>query len=235
MNGVVIKFNDRSFDEGLSAEDLNQTGYVEVEGYREVAGDAIVATRIQLDDFRRYRPAGEDIEIAGPISSDYNDAAQTFELNGLVIQVSDSRVLDDGVTLDDLKAGLLVQVEGEFVSEKLIRATEIEVRDGDVEVSGTIDANDVSVSQGSLLVGGVFVKITPGTIITDDDSGDRLTIYNLIGPGTGPEAKFVEVEVAGLQKVDGQGAVYIEALQIDREFSDEPDTDQYQALSVELD
>ncbi|MBK1885140.1 DUF5666 domain-containing protein [Marinobacter sp. DY40_1A1] len=221
MNGAVIKFGDDSFAEGISAEDLKPGAYFEVEGYKELAGGAIVATRIQLDDFRRYRPVGEDIEIAGPVSSDYNRTDNTFGLNGLTIQVTSATELDD-ITLDDLKAGLLVQVEGEFVSGDLVRATEIEVRDGDAEVSGTITANDVNVGQDSLTVGGVRVQITSRTIITDDSSGDRLTIYKLLGPDADHGAQFVEVEVTGLQKKDDQGAVYIEALQIERELSDEP-------------
>lgn len=216
MNGVEIKFDDGSFVEGLSAEDLKPGTYFEVEGYKELVGGAIVATRIQLDDFRRYRPVGEDVEIAGPVSSDYNKTENTFGLNGLTIEVTSSTELDD-LTLEELKAGLLVQVEGEFVSGDLIRATEIEARDGDAEITGGIDT--VELSTNSLTIGGIRVVITSRTIITDDDAEDTeapLKITDLV-----PGDQGVYVEVTGLQKEGRNGSVYLEATQIERESSGE--------------
>ncbi|MBK1873644.1 hypothetical protein FE848_10450 [Marinobacter sp. 1-3A] len=222
MNGAVIKFGDDSFAEGISAEDLKPGAYFEVEGYKELAGGAIVATRIQLDDFRRYRPVGEDIEIAGPVSSDYNRTDNTFGLNGLTIQVTSATELDD-ITLDDLKAGLLVQVEGEFVSGDLVRATEIEARDGDAEITGAVDS--VELSSNSLMIGGIRVAITSRTIITDDDADEPLTISDLV-----PGVDDVYVEVAGLQKRGHNGNVYMEATQIEREPSG--NTGEYEVKGV---
>ncbi|WP_339782649.1 DUF5666 domain-containing protein [uncultured Marinobacter sp.] len=215
MNGVVIKFDDRSFAEGLSVGDLKPGLYFEVEGSKELAGNAVAATRIQLDDFRRYRPIGKDIELAGPVSSNYNATDKTFGLNGLTIQIADSTELDD-IALEDLQEGLLVQVEGESVSGNLIRATEIEARDGDAEISGAVGMVEPGTS--SLTLGGVSVLVTSRTIITDDDEGDRLTINDLI-----PGANNVFVEIAGLVKEDRNGAVYIEAVQVELESSGDAD------------
>ncbi|MFP3977579.1 DUF5666 domain-containing protein [Marinobacter sp. KMM 10035] len=214
MNGVVIMFDDRSFAQGLSAEDLKPGVYFEVEGDKASVGGAIVATRIQFDDFRRYRPVGEDIEIAGPISSTYNEVDRTFGLNGLMIQVTGSTELDD-VTLGELKEGLLVQVEGDFVSGNLVRATEIEARDGNAEIKGVVGA--VELSSNSLTLGGVRIVITSRTIITDDDADEPLTINDLV-----PGDQNVYVEVTGLQKDDSNGSVYMEATQIERESSGDP-------------
>ncbi|MBU2873510.1 DUF5666 domain-containing protein [Marinobacter salexigens] len=223
MNGVVIKFDDRSFVEGLSAEDLKPGVYFEVEGSEDSVSNTLIAKRIQIDDFRRYRPAGEDIEIAGPVSSSYNEVDQTFGLNGLVIQITQETEWDD-LALKDLKEGLLVQVEGEFVSGRLVRATEIEIRDGNAEVAGTIDAVDLSTD--SFLVGGVRVSVTPRTIITDDDTDEALLLSDLI-----PGVESIQVEVSGLQKEGGDGEVYLEALQVERELEDSPE-DAYQLVGV---
>lgn len=223
MNGVVIRFGDRSFVEGLSAEDLKPGVYFEIEGSEDSESNTLIAKRIQLDDFRRYRPAGEDIEIAGPVSSSYNEVDQTFGLNGLVIQITQETELDD-LALKDLKEGLLVQVEGEFVSGRLVRATEIEIRDGNAEIAGTIDAVDLSID--SFLVGGVRVSVTPRTIITDDDTDETLLLSDLI-----PGAESIQVEVSGLQKEGRDGKVYLEALQVERELEDSPE-DAYELVGM---
>ncbi|WP_417517221.1 DUF5666 domain-containing protein [Marinobacter sp.] len=222
MNGVVIRFDDRSFAAGLSADDLKPGEYFEVEGKKELAGDAIIATRIQLDDFRRYRPAGDDIELSGPVSSNYSATDKTFGLNGLIVQITDSTELDD-ITLEDLQEGLLVQVEGESVSGNLIRATEIEVRDGDAEVAGAVGSVEQSTS--SLVIGEVNVRITPRTIITDDDTDARLTINDLV-----PGANNIFVEVAGLVKEGPDRKIYLEAVQIERDSSG--DADKYEIEGV---
>lgn len=218
MNGLTIDFSNADFSDGLAAENLSeQSAYFEVEGNLE--GGVLAASRIQRDDFRRYQRRGEDMELAGPVSSDYVSRTQSFGLNGLTIKITDDTDLDD-ITIADLKAGVLVQVEGKFVSPTDILASEIEAREGDVEVEGNIDGLCNS-EANCFTTGGIRIHVTPRTIITDDESDERLTIDDLRPELVSP--KFVSVEVSGLEKKDQFNGVYVEALQIERELSDEKD------------
>ena len=123
MNGLTIDFSSAEFSSGLSAENLNeQSAYFEVEG--KLVGGVLFASRIQRDDFRRYQRRGEDMELAGPVSSDFNKRTQSFGLNDLTITVTGDTDRDD-ITIADLKAGMLVQVEGKFVSPTEILASSL--------------------------------------------------------------------------------------------------------------
>ncbi|RBW48525.1 DUF5666 domain-containing protein [Marinobacter sp. F3R11] len=215
MNGLVIRFDESSFTEGFTLQDLKPGMYVEVEGSLDSSGDAVIAAQIQDDDFRLYLPSDHSIDMAGPVSSDFSPDDRTFGLNGLTIRVTDETRLSD-VALEELNQGLLVQVEGDFSGGDQVLADEIHTLDSDAAISGSVDT--VSVDTGRLSIGGVEVRITPRTIITDDDTENTLTIYDLV-PGTGA----VLVDVSGLQKVDRNGVVYVEAIQIERELQVEPD------------
>lgn len=218
MNGLSIDFSGAEFGDGLSADNLSEQGaYFEVEG--RLVGEALIASRIQRDDFRRYQRRGEDMELSGPVSSDYVSRTQSFGLNGLTIKVTDDTDLDD-ITIADLKAGMLVQVEGKFVSPTEILASEIEAREGDAEVEGNIDV-PFDRSTNHFVTGGVRIHVTSRTIITDDDSDERLTINDLYP--SPPEAKFISVEVSGLAKKDPSGLRYVEALQVELEQTSEKD------------
>ncbi|MDO6442777.1 DUF5666 domain-containing protein [Marinobacter sp. 2_MG-2023] len=215
MNGQIIKFDDLSFVEGLTSGDLQSGVYFEVEGDLDLASDAVVAARIQPNDFRRYQPSDKNIYMAGPVSSDYIFNERTFGLNGMTIQVTAGAELV-GIELEDINEGLLVQVEGESVGSNLVLASQILALDSDAEIRGVIDTVDPGADR--LYIGGVGVQITPRTIISDDEAEERLTINDLI-PGAGA----IQVGVAGLQKEDIDGTVYVEAINIQRELGVEPD------------
>lgn len=227
MKELHIDFSRATFSDGLSANNLNEQGaYFEVEGKMDAG--VLKASRIQRDDFRRYQKRGEDMELAGPVSSDYDEHTQSFELNGLTIKVADEKVLDD-ITTADLKAGVLVQVEGKFISPTEILASDIEAREGDVEVEGNIDGL-CNGDRNCFTTGGVQIYVTSRTIIADDEdleSEEPLTIDDLYFPTYPPNPKFVSVEVSGLEKRDQFGQAYVEALKIERELSD-TENDEYE-------
>jgi hypothetical protein len=218
MKGLIIEYTDNVFAGELSEDTLAPGTYYEVEG-KLVAG-VLQASRIQPDDFRRYQKNGKNIELAGPVLSDYDKGSQSFSLNGLTIRVTDETERDD-LSLDDLKTGLLVQVEGAFIAPTVIRATEIELREGDAEIEGDVEPG--SVTGDSFRVGGVRVRVTPQTMITDDESDERLK-FNDLNPAL-VQPKIVSVEVSGLEKKNEFGATYIDALQIERELSDDAENE----------
>src|SRR5690606_12754553 len=97
------------------------------------------------------------------------------------VRVDNNTEFDDGLAAEDLVAGLLIQVEGEFQTDGSVLAEEIEAREGSASVKGVIDPNSINFSDDTFQVGGVLVKVTPQTIISDDDSEQRIRLADLNG------------------------------------------------------
>ncbi|PPI84503.1 hypothetical protein KEHDKFFH_09525 [Marinobacter maroccanus] len=214
--------NNVSFGSGLTEADLETATALEVEG--ELNGTTLVAATIDRDDARRFsRSSADDIEFTATIDSSYTSSGAVgtrpgeFTMGSLTVRVTDETELDDGITLDELTEGLLIQVEGKFLSDTVVEADEIELRDGNAKVKGVISSS----ADNAFFVGGVEVRISSTTTFTVED-GSGISFQTLpIGTTT--------VEVEGVEK--GQGAdIFIEALkvEVDDEFADFDDRDQYE-------
>ncbi|MGM0571424.1 DUF5666 domain-containing protein [Marinobacter sp.] len=158
----------------------------------------------------------EDVQIAGVVTEAFDGefADGRFSLNGTPVTTDGNTEVDD-LAPSDINPGVLLQVEGRYINEDgvlTLEAEEIEYRDADAEVEGTLDGVDGDV----LWVGGVEIRQTPFTIREDDDDDDEgcpeVIGSELIGR--------VALEVAGIQRSD---AGYLEALEIECE-SDVDDT-----------
>ena len=213
IGNITVKCyaNDTDFD-GIELSELTDGPFIEVEG--EINGSVLSAWEIKEDDLRRYRRGDEDdIEFAGPVSRAFDSDNRTFEINGLVVRVTNETEFDDGLSESDLVPSLLIQVEGEFLSDGTIEADDIEQREGESEVEGRIATNSVNSNDQTFRIGGVLVQITPLTTLISEE--DVSISFQQLG---GPE----EVEVSGIERVDANGVVYLEAfkVEVDDEVSD---------------
>ncbi|MDL0431328.1 DUF5666 domain-containing protein [Marinobacter sp. TBZ242] len=201
---VECDTDNTDFD-GIALADLANNPFIEVEG--DVSGSVLSAREIQQDDLRRYRRGDDDdIEFAGPVSRAFDSGNGTFEINGLVVRVSSETEFDDGLSETDLVPDLLIQVEGEFLNDGTVDAEEIELREGESEVEGRVATNSVNSTDQTFRIGGVLVQVTPLTaLISKNDPG--ISFQQLGGPE--------EVEVSGIERVDGNGAVYLEAFKVE--------------------
>ncbi len=165
--------NNVSFGSGLTETDLQIGAALEVEG--ELNGTTLVATTIDRDDARRFsRSSDDDIEFTAVIDA----------------------------TLDELTEGLLIQVEGQFLSDTVVEAEEIELRDGNAKVKGVVSTSTDNV----FFIGGVEVRVSSTTVFTVED-GSGTSLQSLpIGTTT--------VEVEGIEKEQGVD-VFIEALKVE--------------------
>lgn len=213
--------NNVSFGSGLTEADLETGTALEVEG--ELNGTTLVAATIDRDDARRFsRSSDDDIEFTATIDSPYTPSGAgtrpgEFTMGGLTVRVTDATELDDSITLADLTEGLLIQVEGTFLSDTVVEAEEIELRDGNGKIKGVIS----SAADNVLIIGGVEVRITPTTVLTVED-GSGISFQTLpIGSTT--------VEVEGIEKDEGAD-VFVEALkvEVDDEIADSDERDQYE-------
>ncbi|WP_305965840.1 DUF5666 domain-containing protein [Marinobacter salsuginis] len=203
--------NNVSFGSGLTETDLQIGAALEVEG--ELNGTTLVATTIDRDDARRFsRNSADDIEFTAVIDASYTPSGAgsrpgEFTMGGLTVRVTDATELDDSITLDELTEGLLIQVEGQFLSDTVVEAEEIELRDGNAKVKGVVSTPADNV----FFIGGVEVRVSSTTVFTVED-GSGVSFQTLpIGSTT--------VEVEGIEKEQGAD-VFIDALRV--EVDDEP-------------
>lgn len=219
INGVIVTFSEPVTFEGITEDELATTTQpIEVEGaLNEVTGE-VAAREIGLSDNRRYRSdSDEDIEFTGPINGPVT--GRSFEINGLTVEVNDETVFE-GLSETELAEGLLIQVEGEFLSDGItVLAEEIQLREEDSRVEATIDANSINPNAMTLSVGGVLVKVTPATVITEDDDDGTLDFGDLVFD--------MEIEVSGIERTnDSDEFLFLEALKIEREEGEEDGADE---------
>lgn len=206
INGFPVDYTSAVFDDDLDREDLRDGIAVEVEG--NLQGGVLVAR--EIDDEDDLFDDDDDVEIAGTVY-DFDAGARTFFINGVQVQINGSTEFDDGLRESSMANGLLVKVEGEYRNGLLI-AEEIEPRDGDAELEGVIESKPDS---ESLIVSGVRVVLTSGTLIEDDDDDnddDRITMraQDIENLNVGD---FLEIE--GRQRSDDGG--FLEAIKVERE------------------
>ncbi|WP_417531718.1 DUF5666 domain-containing protein [Marinobacter lipolyticus] len=203
INGFPVDYTSAVFDDDMARDDLRNGLAIEVEGSLE--GGVLIAR--EIDDEDDLFDDDDDVEIAGTIY-DFDGANRTFFINGVQVQINGSTEFDDGLSEGSVVNGLLVKVEGEYRNGVLI-ADEIEPRDGDAELEGVIESKPDS---ETLIVSGVRVVITSGTLIEDDDDDDRITMrtQDIESLNVGD---FLEIE--GRQRPDDGG--FLEAITVERE------------------
>lgn len=224
IGDITVQYpDDVDFGSGLTEEDLPSANVLEVEG--TLVGNLLTATSIDRDDARRFaREGAEDVQLTATIDASYvadGGASRPgeFTMGGLTVRVTATTELGDGLSLSDLRTDLLVQIEGNFVSDTVIEAEEIELREGESEVQGPISVNSVDVSENTFRVGGVLVQVTSLTAIVGDDD-INLGLQNLGGPE--------QVEVSGIERVNSGGDVYLEAFEV--EIGDEESDDPFELV-----
>ncbi|MFL1455082.1 DUF5666 domain-containing protein [Marinobacter sp. GN3S48] len=203
INGFPVDYTSAVFDDDLNRDDLRDGIAVEVEG--NLQGGVLVAR--EIDDEDDLFDDDDDVEVAGTVY-EFDAGARTFFINGIQVQINGSTEFDDGLRESGMANGLLVKVEGEYRNGLLI-AEEIEPRDGDAELEGVIESKPDS---ESLIVSGVRVVLTSGTLIEDDDDDDRITMrtQDIESLNVGD---FLEIE--GRQRSDDGG--FLEAIKVERE------------------
>ncbi|MCM0613076.1 hypothetical protein KFJ24_11395 [Marinobacter sediminum] len=220
---ITVEYDEDnvSFGSGLAEADLDSVTALEVEG--SLAGTVLTAVSIDRDDARRFsRDNAEDVEYTATIDSPYTASGTgtlpgEFTIGNLTVRVTDTTELEDNLTLSDLTEGLLVQVEGRFLSDTVVEAEEIELRDGNAKVKGVIS----SAADNTFIVGGVEVRVTPASTIRIED-GPGISFSELP-----QELRVVEVE--GIETVQ-DSQVFIEALkvEVDDENADQDELSQYE-------
>lgn len=224
IGSVLVRCNDFgiTFD-GISGAELENGLFVEVEGNLGSVAGELDAFEIRQDDQRRYRRGtDDDIEFAGPVTVDFDPVTSSFVINGINVNITLETEFDDDLSASDLVSGLLIQVEGDYQDDDTVNADEINLREANAEVKGSVDKDSIERQQQTFSIGGVQVRVSPLTLIENDDDVVRLTrdqLFDALASGD-------ELEIEGIEREDESG-IFIEALKIEREESEE-DGDEYQ-------
>ncbi|WP_372966093.1 DUF5666 domain-containing protein [Marinobacter sp.] len=205
INGYNIDYQLAIGDEDFDLNNLANGMSVEVEG--SLQGDLLMAKEIDTED--SLFDDEDDAEISGDLYG-FDSSARAFLINGVPVQYDSDTEFDD-ISVSSLQDGIYLKVEGEFRNGVLL-ADEIEGKEGDAELSGRVQSIDLT--NETLVVSGVRVKLSSGTLIEDDsdDRHSRVQDINAFGIGD-----YLEVE--GRQRSADGG--YLEAFVIEREDGDD--------------
>lgn len=209
LGGLTVRFDGATEFDDMGVTDLANGLVVDVEGSLEHDG-VLYATEIEPVASRYRQTEGGDIEFSGAITGPYDSVNRQFQMLGLIVQVTADTEFDDELVESDLKEGLLIKVEGEFNSDGIVVAEEIELRETDSELEGKIST--INDANQSLEVGGVRVVVSSNTIIVDDEDDLRLTFKDLnVGD---------YLEIDGIDGRDSGGPILL-ATKIERDDDDD--------------
>ena len=173
--------------------------YVEVESVDGIVSGQLIASSISLEDDgeQGYQGEdGEDMDVKGTISRDFDGSS--FDVNGTTVIVDAGTELEH-LSISDLIAGAVVEVEGSFNAAGELVASSIEGHeDADQEIHGTVTVvTPDGVNSGTISLGDVnntVIQITNDTIMVDDREDGTLPdeMFNLSKLAIGDS---IEVEV----------------------------------------
>jgi hypothetical protein len=166
--------------------------FVEVEGTIPDpvnAPDAILATKVELEDYDRIGDDDEDeVELKGILN--YDMESDTWSVKDVALAFGDNteyspEALADAVA-DQSASGLYVEVEGQYVND-VLQVREIELEDDDLEFKADVaevvatDARDGTITLSfGLATGTVDVRVTPETMFVDDEAMDHHDLNSLM-------------------------------------------------------
>ena len=195
---VLILRNDQTLSVTIAAgAEIPAAGvvdgqFVEVEGTipdPANAPDAILATKVELEDYDRIADDDEDeVELKGILN--YDMESETWSVKDVTLAFGDNteyspEALADAIA-DQSASGLYVEVEGQYADE-MLQVREIELEDDDLEFKADVadvvatDARDGTVTLSfGLATGTVDVRVTPETMFVDDEAMDHHDLNSLM-------------------------------------------------------
>jgi hypothetical protein len=147
---------------------------VEVESSTPPSGNTLTADSIEPfgNGDGTVGDDGEEVEVEGLVTVDFNSTTNRFTLNGQVVEVDISTTeFKEGATTADLVTGRIIEVEG-TMSGDILLAEEIEAEADESskeEMGGNVTAVVVgSGGAGSITLLGQTVLVTNSTILKSD-------------------------------------------------------------------
>ncbi|QKI89927.1 DUF5666 domain-containing protein [Thiomicrorhabdus xiamenensis] len=205
INGQQIQYTDQTdLDDDISALANGLT--VEVEGLIDGTSGALIASEIEFespDDYLQGASDDDEFELEGYIEN-FDGTNSTFTLHGITVDFTGVEIESDFISLAD---NVWVNVEG-FLQDGALIATEIDLRDSEIDLDGTVKSTDLDangVGSFVLTVAGSDLTIYTGYATSFDDSDDHIDNRQLT------VGEFIEVDA--YRTADGE----LFALEIERD------------------
>lgn len=157
INALTVDYSGAAVD-NFPGGVISDGDPVEAKGVTLGAGGELIATRVEFKGARFTDDEGDHIEVEGFITA--FTSATNFDVSGIPVTTDANTVFEGGVAAD-LGLNLKVEVEGEFNSAGVLRATKVEFKQAkNVRVTGLVD----SVSGDTLVI--LDITITTDAILT---------------------------------------------------------------------
>ena len=184
-----------NFAAGLLPAGTANGSLVQVKSASAVAGGAITATLIHLED--RLGVAGEKVEVEGIVSS---GTVTSFIVNGQQV-VSDSSTVFEGGVSADFATGVKLEAEGTLNSGGILVASKISFR-SNIKIEA--DASNVTASGLTLLGKSIVInQFTVGSAV----NGDHVEVRAMLDRDGNLVATRIVVKNGGSPKIILQGPV----------------------------
>ena len=207
LNSFTIYGFPVSYDGTTELDDigsLSEELFVEVEGELNLAGDTLIARKIE-GEHEGLDGDMDEAEVQGMIDN-YDPDKNTFTILGQQIDATGAELYPSTLVLAD---DLIVEAEGHIVNG-ILYADEVKQKGKKIKIYATLDAVDSdSVSFRFNVNDIVSVRVNHQTELEDDISDTDISLVDLM------KDDFVEMEAFD----DGSGV--INAVEIEREFPDE--------------
>jgi hypothetical protein len=156
----------------LPAAGLADGQYVEVKSTTQFDGTGpLLASKVEREDngVKGHEGSeGEEIKIAGMVTTSYSSASGQFELNGEVLMVTDGTEFEGGSSTD-LTSGAKVDVEAEYDASGNLIAKSVEFgHSSELGMSGVVEA--AAAAAGTVTIMGQVIHADNSTMMVDDSS-----------------------------------------------------------------
>ncbi|MBA1444684.1 MAG: DUF5666 domain-containing protein [Chromatiales bacterium] len=168
--------------------------YVEAKG-DSFNGATFVADEVETegDGDLEWAEDGEELEIEGIVTTDFDDITNQFTLNGQTVQITASTEFEDGNT-GDILAGKPLEVEGTMDGALLI-ASEIEFGTDSadkLEVEDTVASVDLDAGSFTTVLSGQTFVTTTSTIFIDELTNDQFFSLASLNSGDSVDVNYVD-------------------------------------------
>ncbi len=205
VKGIVQNLTATTFELGGLTVDWSTTASLPdgnpVEGqYVEAKGDSFNGATFVADEVEtegdgdlEWAEDGEELEIEGIVTTDFDGITNQFTLNGQTVQITASTEFEDGNS-GDILAGKPLEVEGTMDGTLLV-ASEIEFGTDSadkLEIEDTVASVDLGAGSFTTALGLQTFVTTTSTIFIDELTNDQFFSLASLNPGDSVDVNYVD-------------------------------------------
>ncbi|RDH81828.1 MAG: hypothetical protein DIZ77_09220 [endosymbiont of Seepiophila jonesi] len=204
VKGIVQNLTATTFELGGLTVDWSAAGLPDgnpVEGqYVEAKGDSFNGATFEANEVEtegdgdlEWAEDGEELEIEGIVTTDFDDVTNQFTLNGQTVQITASTEFEDGDS-GDILAGKPLEVEGTMDGTLLI-ASEIEFGTDSadkLEIEDTVASVDLGAGSFTTVLSGQTFVTTTSTIFIDELTNDQFFSLASLNLGDSVDVNYVD-------------------------------------------